>query len=76
MTSGTKLIRQIREALSTENSNAPLETFAQEYARLCHEASQRLESCAAMLLKGSDYQALQLAEEEPCLLYTSPSPRD
>ena len=68
MTSGTKLIRQIREALSAENSNAPLETFAQEYARLCHEASQRLESCAAMLSKGSDYQALQLAEEEPALL--------
>ena len=64
----SKLIRQIREALSAKNSNAPLETFAQEYARLCHEASQRLESCAAMLSKGSDYQALQLAEEEPALL--------
>jgi len=63
-----KLVRQIREALSTENSNAPFESFAGEYSRLCHEASQRLESCAAMLAKGSDYQALQLAETEPALL--------
>ena len=68
MLTQAKLVRQIREALSAENSNAPLETFAVEYARLCHEAGQRLDSCAAMLAKGSDYQALQLAETEPSLL--------
>ena len=45
-----------------------METLAAEYARLCQEANQRLESCAAMLEKGSEYQALQLAETEPVLL--------
>ena len=63
-----KLVRQIREAISTEDRNAPYETFATEYLRFCREAGQRLESCAAMLEKGSDYQALQLAETEPPLL--------
>ena len=64
----TKLIRQIRDALSKQDQNAPLESLAADYVRLCHEANQRLESCAAMLGKGSEYQALQLAETEPALL--------
>ena len=63
-----KLIRQIRDALSKQDQNAPLESLAADYARLCHEANQRLDSCTAMLEKGSEYQALQLAETEPALL--------
>jgi len=57
----------MREAL-VEGRDAPLESLAADYARVCQEASQRLESCAAMLAKGSEYQALQLAETEPALL--------
>ncbi|HEY3900593.1 MAG TPA: hypothetical protein VGM54_18440 [Chthoniobacter sp.] len=67
MQSVPKLIRQMREAL-VEGRDAPLESLAADYARVCEEAIQRLESCAAMLEKGSDYQALQLAETEPALL--------
>jgi hypothetical protein len=67
MQSVPKLIRQMREAL-VEGRDAPLESLAADYARVCQEANQRLESCAAMLEKGSDYQALQLAETEPALL--------
>ncbi|MDB6174045.1 MAG: hypothetical protein JWL59_3356 [Chthoniobacteraceae bacterium] len=63
-----RLVRQIREALASDWNNAPLESLAADYARLCQEANQRLESCAAMLEKGSEYQALQLAESEPVLL--------
>jgi hypothetical protein len=63
----TKLVRSIREAMS----GAPGLDHAQlaaEYARLCREAVQRIEQCATMIEKGSDYQALQLAESEPILL--------
>jgi hypothetical protein len=67
-TAVAKLVRQIRDALAADASNAPVESLATEYARLCQEANQRLESCAAMLEKGSEYQALQLAETEPVLL--------
>ncbi len=63
----TKLVRQIRDALR-DGRNAPMETLAADYTRLCQDASVRLESCAAMLEKGSEYQALQLAEAEPVLL--------
>ena len=51
-----KLVRQIRDALAADGGNAPVETLAAEYARLCQEANQRLESCAAMLENGSEYQ--------------------
>lgn len=64
----TKLVRQIRDALAVAGQNAPVESLAAEYVRLCQEANQRLESCAAMLEKGSEYQALQLVETEPVLL--------
>lgn len=62
-----KLVRQIKGALSS-GSNSPVESMASEYAQLCQDANQRLESCAAMIEKGSEYQALQLAETEPVLL--------
>ena len=68
MQSPTKLIKEIRGAIASEETNAPFETFAAEYVRLCNEAAQRLDSCTAMLTKGSEYQALQLAETEPELL--------
>ena len=64
----SKLVRQICDALAVDGSNAPLESLAAEYAQLCKEANQRLESCATMLGKGSEYQALQLAEIEPVLM--------
>ena len=63
-----KLIRQIRQALASGGANAPVETLAAEYARIAAEAAQRLDSCAVMMEKGSEYQALQLAETEPALL--------
>lgn len=64
----TKLIKQIRNALATRSATASLENLAAEFARLAQEANMRLESCAAMIEKGSEYQALQLAESEPVLL--------
>ncbi len=64
----TRLARQIREALSSDPGHAPVESLAATYARFCQEAALRLDSCAAMLEKGSEYQALQLAETEPVLL--------
>ena len=66
--SATKLVREIREALGVEGVNWPVESLAADYAQLCQAACQRLDSCAVMLGKGSDYQALQLAEAEPGLL--------
>ena len=61
-----KLVRSIREAMNgaTGSDHAQL---AGEYARLCREAVQRIDQCATMIEKGSDYQALQLAESRPTL---------
>ena len=64
----TKLIKQIRDAMALGGVNAPVDALAAEYARLAQDASARLDSCAAMIEKGSEYQALQLAESEPVLL--------
>ena len=64
----TKLTKQIRDALTARAGSASVENLAAEYARLSQEANARLESCAAMIEKGSEYQALQLAETEPVLL--------
>lgn len=68
MQAANKLINQIRDALAIGGAKAPLEGLASEYARVTQDANQRLESCAAMIGKGSEYQALQLAETEPALL--------
>ena len=68
MQPAAKLIKQIREALTLRGANAPVEALAAEYARLAQEAAARLDSCVEMLGKGSEYQALQLAEAEPVLL--------
>src|SRR5438067_373864 len=64
-----KLVRQISEVLASGNgAGEQASGIAADYARLCHDANQRLEQCAAMISKGSEYQALQLAETEPELL--------
>ncbi len=63
-----KLVRQMRDYLSGAAPSAAVDTLAADYAGLCGDASARLDTCAAMLAKGSDYQALQLAESEPALL--------
>lgn len=41
---------------------------ANTYAQFCADAERRLDRVSAMLQKGSDYQALQVAEEDPPLL--------
>jgi len=63
-----KLTKQIREGLAGGVTALTVEELAAEYVRLAQEAAQRLEACAVMIDKGSDYQALQLAETEPALL--------
>ena len=68
MQPAAKLIKQIREALALRGASASVEPLAAEYARLAREAATRLDSCAAMIEKGGEYQALQLAEAEPVLL--------
>lgn len=61
-------IQTIRAALKDEAPPSSVEDAALRYAQFCTEAEQRLDRVAAMLEKGSDYQALQVAEEEPPLL--------
>ena len=63
-----KLIRQIKDHLAGSTVAIPVETLAADYSRKCSDAASRLDTCAAMLAKGSEYQALQLAETEPPLL--------
>lgn len=64
----TDTIDLIRSTLQTGVVSVAVEQAASHYARLSQECSTRLERIAAMLDKGSDYQALQAAEEEPPLL--------
>jgi len=61
-------IQTIRAALKDEVPPASVEDAALLYAQACVEAEHRLDRVAAMLEKGSEYQALQVAEEEPPLL--------
>ena len=61
-------IQAIRSALKEETTTFSLEEAALIYAQQCAEAELRLDRVAAMMEKGSDYQALQVAEEEPALL--------
>lgn len=64
----TQTIETLRTTLQTRLLTAAAETAASHYATQCAEASRRLEAVAAMLAKGSDYQALQSAELDPPLL--------
>jgi len=61
-------IETIRAALKQEAAPAAMEEAAGIYAQHCTEVERRLDRVAAMLEKGSDYQALQVAEEAPPLL--------
>lgn len=61
-------IEAIRAALKEEVPPSAVQDAAVIYAQLCSEVERRLDLVAAMLQKGSDYQALQVAEEDPPLL--------
>ncbi|MCF7788471.1 MAG: hypothetical protein K9N47_20285 [Prosthecobacter sp.] len=61
-------IEAIRAALKEEVPPSAVEDAAVIYAQLCSDVERRLDLVAAMLQKGSDYQALQVAEEDPPLL--------
>ncbi|MEN3940082.1 hypothetical protein WJU23_02230 [Prosthecobacter sp. SYSU 5D2] len=63
-----RTIQSIRAALQDGNVTPSAEKAARDYAQHCTQADQRLEQVALMLQKGSDYQALQAAEQEPPLL--------
>jgi hypothetical protein len=64
----TQAIEAIRAALKEEVPPSAVEDAAVIYAQLCSDVERRLDLVATMLQKGSDYQALQVAEEEPPLL--------
>jgi hypothetical protein len=61
-------IEAIRAALKEEVPPSAVQDAAVIYAQLCADVERRLDLVAAMLQKGSDYQALQVAEEDPPLL--------
>ena len=61
-------IEAIRAALKEEASPSSVAEAAATYAQFCADAERRLDRIAAMLQAGSDYQAVQVAEEEPPLL--------
>ncbi len=58
----------MRAALKEEVPSSSVEEAAALYAQLCTDVERRLDRMATMLEKGSDYQALQVAEEDPPLL--------
>ena len=64
----SQIIQAIRASLKEDAVLPSSEKAAADYARLCEQAQQRLDIVALMLQKGSEYQALQAAEEEPSLL--------
>ena len=57
-------IEVIRAVLKEESPPSSVEEAALTYAQFCADAERRLDRVSAMLEKGSDYQALQVAEEE------------
>jgi hypothetical protein len=61
-------IQLLKNALADHKASPAVQRAATDYARWCREAEQRLEQVASMLSKGSDYQALQVSEQEPALL--------
>lgn len=60
-------IETLRAAIKAGAPAGSSESVAAEYAHQCTEANRRLQNIAALLEKGSDYQALQMAEDEPPL---------
>lgn len=61
-------IQAIRAALKEEVHPSAVVEAAFIYSQNCTDAERRLDRVSAMLQKGSDYQALQVAEEDPPLL--------
>jgi hypothetical protein len=61
-------IEAIRAALKDEASPSSVAEAAAIYAQFSADAVRRLDRISAMLQAGSDYQAVQVAEEEPPLL--------
>lgn len=61
-------IQLLKNALADLKASPAVQRAATDYSRWCREAEQRLEQVASMLSKGSDYQALQVSEQEPALL--------
>lgn len=61
-------IQVIRTALQEGRITPAVEKAAQYYAQECSVVEHRLEQVEGVLKKGSDYQALQMAEQEPPLL--------
>lgn len=61
-------IQLLKNALADHKASPAVQRAATDYARWCREAEQRLEQVSSMLSKGSDYQALQVSEQEPALL--------
>lgn len=68
MKAAAQTIEILRSTLQTGLLSGAVESAAAHYARLCSETDSRLEMISAMIAKGSDYQALQAAEQEPPLL--------
>ena len=50
--------------------------FVAPWCRLCKSVSLKLASTANKFPGASFYEVLMVKDTEPCLLYTSPSPRD
>src|SRR4051812_31813161 len=63
-----KLVSQIRAAVGDAPPAFPIEPLAAEYARWREETARRLETCAALLARGSEHSALEMAEANPPLL--------
>lgn len=61
-------VQLLKNALADLKASPAVQRAATDYARWCRDAEQRLEQVASMLSKGSDYQALQVSEQEPALL--------
>jgi hypothetical protein len=69
MTAADRLIKEISTLLATGRSTEhPPGALANDYAALCRDANLKLAQCNAMIEKGNEYQALQLAETEPNLM--------
>lgn len=61
-------IRTLRACLEDNAVLPSAPDAAQDYAQACAQAEQRLGTISLMLDQGSDYQALQAAEQDPPLL--------
>lgn len=63
-----RLVRRIREALESGAVDAPLASLADELVTVVEHVNRRLDKCETVIAEGSEYQAIQMAEEAPNLL--------